>query len=116
MSKPKHHRPSTIEQQKLIVKMYEEGKTVEEIAVLVELHPRSVNRALANAGVKRPVGPKQKVLDADMAKIYNLLRRREVSYDSLASEYGVTVTTMRKRVRDYEFELKRRLAYGIGDI
>jgi transposase len=115
VKKPKYHRPSTIEKHELIVKLYKEGKTTEQIAEIMKIHLRSVQRALAYADIPLVVGKPKKLLDEEMPKIYNLLRRRESSYDALASEYGVTVNTMRKRVRDYEFELKRRFANGTED-
>ena len=113
MKKPKYHRPRTVDNKEVILKMFHEGKSIAEIAETVELTPRSVRRILNYAGINLTVGAPKKILDEDMPRIYNLLRRRETSYDALASEFGVTVNTIRKRVRDYEFERKRRLANGI---
>lgn len=112
MKKPRKHRQHTQDNKQIVLKMYEEGRSIAEIADVVQLTPRSVRRILNYCGVNLTVGAPKKILDEEIPKIYNLLRRRETSYDAIASEYGVTVNTVRKRVRDYEFERKRHLATG----
>lgn len=84
------------------VRRYNEGASLKQIAAETGTTERSVRRYLNMGGIKLNVGRRPKVLDEQLEGMYEKVRLKQTSYIILASELGVSVNTIRARIKDYE--------------
>lgn len=95
-------RDSTKKLTKYAVQRFNEGASLKQIAAEMGCTPRNVRRHLIRGGVKFAQGRKPKVLDVQLKGLYEKIRLKQTSYSILASEFGVSVNTIRLRIKEYE--------------
>lgn len=87
---------------KAIVRQFESGKSVEWLMEEFSLSRRQIRRYLFAAGHGSKAGRPSKILDKDMDTVYKLISTKAASLDELAVRLGVSVSTLRRKVRAYE--------------
>lgn len=93
-----------------VVRRYKEGKSVEWLMKEFALSRRQIRRILFDAGHGSTAGRPSKILDSDMPRVYRLITTKQVSYDELAVRLGVSVATLRRKVKAHERQLSSSLA------
>lgn len=111
----KNLKASTIPKVEKAKALFDKGESLENIAAGMECSVRTVRRLLIAAGVKFVQGAPKKLLDSDIETVYEKLTLRETTLDAVAAEFGVTVNTVRARVKEYVDRDKLRKAQRLAD-
>jgi hypothetical protein len=95
-------REHTRRMSEFALRRFKENASLNQIAAETGRSVRMIRRYLKLAGVSLAMGRKPKVLDSSLEGLYEKLALKQTSYDILASEFKVSVNTIRLRIAQYE--------------
>ncbi|QDH91840.1 helix-turn-helix DNA-binding domain protein [Mycobacterium phage Phrappuccino] len=100
---------SHTERRRLVVAMTRDGHSIREIAEVLDLTPRSVQRHRHDAGITRP--PNNDPLTAEECATARALLEDGASYREVARTLGRSAVTLRRRLPGYGWDREQLLDY-----